>query len=1204
MALSRDIVIRLLGDADSAVKAQKAAADAAEVTVQQYRKAEREYDKAQRAMETASRKQREAMESVGRGSMIAGAAVVAGLGMAVKAAVDWESAWTGVLKTVNGSPAQLAKLENGLRGLARVLPATHTEIAAVAEAAGQLGVKTDSILEFTKVMIDLGETTNLSADEAATSIAQMMNVMRTAPGDVDKFGSTLVALGNAGASTEADIMDMAQRLAGAGQLIGASESDVLALASAMADMGIEAELGGGAMSRVALKIYSAMKEGGDAAKGFADLAGMSAQDFAAKWQSSPVQAVDALVQGLGRVKDEGGNVVQTLGDLGIEGTQNLQVMLSLAGAGDQLTDSLGTAAAGWRENTALIEEAAKRYDTTAAKTEMARNAINDAAIEIGDVFLPVMASLAESVADVATWFAELPQPVQSAISGLAGVAGVAGLVGGAFLLVAPRVMETYQAFQLLNTAHPGVASGLGKVGKAAGIAGIIFALSQAVDALKSSVGAAPTSMEQTTSALLEMGDGIEKVDAQFRAAGAAPLADDINGLADAARRLTDPSNLERLNNFGAELISFGSAEGVGSRERLLTQLDQMGQSLALMVQNGNAELAAQQFAILAGEWEKGGGTVAELKELMPGYSEALKAIENDQKLAGESARVQGEQAQVLAQDLNVAYGSLQGYAAALGMSEDATAELIEKSNALGQSLGAFVDPLGTYTGLLQTKAQAEADAANATAGHTGAQAKSWEDFVDSTEVSFSEYLAALEQQVADQQNWQVNMLTLAGRVSQGTLDELARMGPEGAPLVADLVEASDAELSRFDDVTRARSKEATDAWGAQLTMAAPVLAQIGKTAGQGVVDELSAKLRAGTTTVASIAQQYGISLAGGINPILTSLGKQPISGVGGRLGGFVQADGGVVSYYANGGMENHVAQIAPAGAWRVWAEPETGGEAYIPLSSSKRGRSLDIWRETGRRLGVAPQMYAFGGINDVPRPPSTAPYGPPISTGADATMERAYGDTIEWLKANLAPPAAALSGPGKYRDMFAAVQKKFPSARLHSGFRPGSITATGNLSYHALGRAIDTTPDMAIFNWLASNYPGSRELIFSPAGGRQRWNGAPHMYSEPTRGDHWDHIHWAMKQGGILNPHVRDQGGPLLPGYTYNGLGRPEHVMPSMPVGSSSSRGSGVGPVVINMEGLVVTGTMQVDADGIARMVDGRIVSALTGGSDRGRYNP
>lgn len=86
--------------------------------------------------------------------------------------------------------------------------------------------------------------------------------------------------------------------------------------------------------------------------------------------------------------------------------------------------------------------------------------------------------------------------------------------------------------------------------------------------------------------------------------------------------------------------------------------------------------------------------------------------------------------------------------------------------------------------------------------------------------------------------------------------------------------------------------------------------------------------------------------------------------VGLRAGGIVQmADGGVTRAYIDGGIdqleayanggsrENHRAQIAPAGAWRVWAEPETGGEAYIPLASSKRSRSEAILHEVADRFG-------------------------------------------------------------------------------------------------------------------------------------------------------------------------------------------------------------------------------------------------------------
>lgn len=114
------------------------------------------------------------------------------------------------------------------------------------------------------------------------------------------------------------------------------------------------------------------------------------------------------------------------------------------------------------------------------------------------------------------------------------------------------------------------------------------------------------------------------------------------------------------------------------------------------------------------------------------------------------------------------------------------------------------------------------------------------------------------------------------------------------------------------------------------------------------------------------------------------------------------------------------------------------------------------------------------------------------------------------LRRAMAPPV--FPGMG-YEAMWQVVSGAFPWAQLFSGMRPGAITATGNASYHGMGRAIDITPSMEIFDWLLQYANVTKELIFSPAGGRQIHNGSPHMYGEPTRGDHWDHIHWAVANG-------------------------------------------------------------------------------------------
>lgn len=75
------------------------------------------------------------------------------------------------------------------------------------------------------------------------------------------------------------------------------------------------------------------------------------------------------------------------------------------------------------------------------------------------------------------------------------------------------------------------------------------------------------------------------------------------------------------------------------------------------------------------------------------------------------------------------------------------------------------------------------------------------------------------------------------------------------------------------------------------------------------------------------------------------------AGAIGLSNGAAFARGGVTRY-AGGGREKHVAQIAKAGEWRVWAEDETGGEAYIPLAKSKRRRSTAILADVAQRFGL------------------------------------------------------------------------------------------------------------------------------------------------------------------------------------------------------------------------------------------------------------
>src|SRR5690606_25669368 len=118
----------------------------------------------------------------------------------------------------------------------------------------------------------------------------------------------------------------------------------------------------------------------------------------------------AFVAGLGRMQAQGQDVFATLEELEFTEIRMRDALLRLASSGDLLNRSLETSARAWEENNALSEEAERRYETAAARIQIARNQLNDFAIDMGAVFLPMVAEAADAVAGLVGFFADLPEP--------------------------------------------------------------------------------------------------------------------------------------------------------------------------------------------------------------------------------------------------------------------------------------------------------------------------------------------------------------------------------------------------------------------------------------------------------------------------------------------------------------------------------------------------------------------------------------------------------------------------------------------------------------------------------------------------------------------------------------------------------------------------------------------------------------------------
>lgn len=333
------------------------------------------------------------IESVGHALSPISTAAAGVLGGSAKAAIDFESAFTGVQKTVNATDEEFAQLSDWIKEASTQMASSKTDIAGVMEIAGQLGVSgVTDLEEFTKTMVMLGDTTNLSSEEASSALAKFMNITGESTTDADKIGSAIVDLGNNFATTEADIVEMSTRLASAGTIAGLSSTDILALATSMSSVGINAEAGGTAMSQTLKQISKAVEGVGKGAdeklKTIASVAGMTAEEFSAAWKGSPIDAIQAFIGGLGELDAEDESVIATLNDLGMEGIRQSNMLQALALSSGILTDAVDTSNTAFEQGNALQEEAEKRYGTTESKLLQAKESITNVAIEIGERLLP------------------------------------------------------------------------------------------------------------------------------------------------------------------------------------------------------------------------------------------------------------------------------------------------------------------------------------------------------------------------------------------------------------------------------------------------------------------------------------------------------------------------------------------------------------------------------------------------------------------------------------------------------------------------------------------------------------------------------------------------------------------------------------------------------------------------------------------------
>lgn len=518
-------------------------------------------------------------------------------GLSTSAAVKFESSFAGVRKTVDATEEQFQALSQAARDMAKSKPVNVNDVNLIMELGGQLGVAQENLVKFADVVSDLDVSTDLGVEQASTQLAQFMNITGQSYDNVDRLGATLVALGNNSATTESAIMNMGMRIAGAGHQIGLTDDQILAVAASLSSVGIEAEAGGTAISTIMSNIDKEVATNGKHLEDWARVAGMSSEEFKAAWSSDALGTLTTVFKQMG---DSGDNLNVVLDDLGITSLRQSDTMKRMSGAADLMSASVQTASQAWEENTALTNEASRRYETTESKIEVFKNKLNDVGISLGGSFADALTGVldaAEPLIDMlsrgAEAFAGMSKEQQQTVIQMALVAAAIGpITNGAGRLVG-SIGNITSAFKTMTEGVELSSAAMGALKGAlitTGVGVLVAGFGMAVQKLNELNSAATESIykhEEIRSANERLASSIDLLDSSSdKAIGA---LGDYKASASDIRKTTDSAteSHKRLADTLEQNTSQASASA-GSIDKYVATIEQL---------NGRTDLTRQQQAL-------------------------------------------------------------------------------------------------------------------------------------------------------------------------------------------------------------------------------------------------------------------------------------------------------------------------------------------------------------------------------------------------------------------------------------------------------------------------------------------------------------------------------------------------------------------------------------------------------------------------------
>lgn len=424
---------------------------------------------------------------------------VAGLFGLTFNAAQYESDIAGIQKVVRDLRDETV---DDLKDISIATSSSFSSIAEYATIAAALGVAQEDLAAFAQTMKDLETVTDGSilGEDGAKMVARFLNVMSIGTDEVHNFGSALTIVEDKLAVTADEVLEISSRLGALSAVGNVTQHDIIGLGGVMMNLGLRVESSASAITRVFLDIENQVATASDKMVEYAQVAGMTSNEFAKMWDTNPMEAFiaftdglkssvfremgeavrgdtealegfasalglttdqfknlysenpqdafEAYVNALSELEDTGESTSVILDRLGLSGVRTAETLLKLAGNGELIREMIQTSNNAWEENTELTEKAGVIYETTQKQLEATWEAIKQAAESIGKALLPTVKEVAEFIRDLAQGFSELPDSVKSGVVNL--------LLFGSAIAPIAKVGEKF--FKITGDVAKGIAS--------------------------------------------------------------------------------------------------------------------------------------------------------------------------------------------------------------------------------------------------------------------------------------------------------------------------------------------------------------------------------------------------------------------------------------------------------------------------------------------------------------------------------------------------------------------------------------------------------------------------------------------------------------------------------------------------------------------------------------------------------------------------